>query len=111
MSTTRSAARTASMRAVRRHLGVEIEYRSTASGAPAVSVRGLLRRAVGITGEFGQVTEVRDTLSLVRSDLVSHPTEKDEVIIRDGGVERREVDKVLQDNGDRVVVSLRKGTL
>lgn len=111
MASARFSARTSSMRAVRRHLGVDIEYRSAVSGAPTVTVCALLRRAVGITGEFGQVTEVRDTLSLVRSDLASHPETGDEVIILDGGVERREVDKVLQDSGDRVVVALRRGTL
>jgi len=109
MSTARSTARTASMRAVRRHLGVEVEYRSTATAAPTVTVVALLRRAIGITGEYGEVTEVRDTLSLVRSDLVSHPVTGDVVIIRDGGEERRVVDKVLQDSGDRVVVALRRG--
>jgi len=97
------------MRAVRRHLGVEVEYRSHATAAPTVTVVALLRRAIGITGEFGQVTEVRDTLSMVSNDLVAHPVEGDEVIIRDGGEERREGDRVGQDSGDRVVVALRRG--
>lgn len=109
MSTARATARISYMRDIRQHLGVEVEYRSVSPGAPGVTTRALVRRAVGITGEFGQVTEVRDTLSLVRSDLVAHPASGDEVIIRDGAEERCEVDKVLQDNGDRVVVALRRG--
>ena len=96
------------MRAIRRHVGVEVEYRSASPGTPAVTLRALLRRAVGILGEYGQVTEVRDTLSLVRSDLVAHPAKGDEIAIRDGAEERRQVDKILQDNGDRVVVALRR---
>ena len=108
MATNRNAARTSAMRSIRRSLGVEVDYRSTSPGVPVVTVLALVRRAVGITGEFGQVTEGRDTLSLVRGDLVAHPVGGDEVVIKDGAEERRQVDKVLQDNGDRVVVALRR---
>ncbi len=108
MPTSRLAARDRALRDARRYLGVEVEYRSQAPTAPAVTVKAILRRAVGVTGEYGQVVEVRDTVSLVPSDLPATPAAGEELIIRDGGEELRVIDKVLQQGGNTLVVSLRR---